>query len=94
MVTSLPIRDGVCVIYVLDKHNQDNFDKHASTPLQLVHSDLCGLLPSPSFYGFNYFLTFIDYFSICTCIYFLKLKSEFFDLFFSYKALAEKQFGH
>jgi hypothetical protein len=23
-------RDGVCVGFVLDKHHQDNFDKHAS----------------------------------------------------------------
>jgi hypothetical protein len=47
MVTGLPLVsciDGVCAGCVLDKQNWDNFDKcaswHASTPLQLVHSDL------------------------------------------------------
>jgi hypothetical protein len=85
MVTGLPLvscRDGVCVGCVLDKHHRDNFDKraswHASGPLQLVHSDLCGPLSSPSFSGCKYFLTFIDDFSRRTWVYFLKLKSESF----------------
>jgi transposase InsO family protein len=62
--------------------------------LQLVHSDLCGPLSCPSFYGCNYFLTFIDDFSRRTWVYFLKLKSRVFDKFLAYKALIEKQFGH
>jgi hypothetical protein len=101
MVTGLPLvscRDGVCVSCVLDKHHQDNFDKraswHASTPLQLVHSDLCGPLSSPSFSGCKYFLTFIDDFSRHTWVYFLKLKRKVFDKFLAYKALVEKKYGH
>jgi transposase InsO family protein len=101
MVTGLPLfscRDGVCVGCLLDKHHQDSFDKraswHASGPLQLGHSDLCGPFSSPSFSGCKYFLTFIDYFSRCTWVYILKLKSEVFDKFLAYKALVEKQFGH
>jgi hypothetical protein len=101
MVTGLPLvscRDGVCVSCVLDKHHRDNFDKraswHASGPFQLVHSDLCGPFSSPSFSGCKYFLTFIDDFSICTWVYFLKLKSKVFDKFLAYKALVEKQSGH
>ena len=73
MVTSLPMvscKDGVCSGCVLRKHHQDNFGKraswHASTPLQLVHNDLCGPLPAVSFSGFKYFLTFIDDYSRCT----------------------------
>jgi transposase InsO family protein len=62
--------------------------------LQLVHSDLCGPLYSPSFYGCNYFLTFIDDFSRCTWVYFLKLKSEVFDKFQAYKALVKNKFGN
>jgi transposase InsO family protein len=63
-------------------------------PLQLVHSDLCGPISSPSFSGCKCFLTFIDDFSRRTWVYFLKLKSKFFDKFLAYKALVEKQFGH
>jgi transposase InsO family protein len=101
MVTGLPLvsfRDGVCVGCVLGKHYRDNFDKcaswHASTPLQLVHSDLCGMFSSASFSGCKYFLTFIDEFSRCTWVYFLIHKSEVFDMFLDYKALVKKQFGH
>jgi hypothetical protein len=63
-------------------------------PLQLVHSDLCGPLSSPSFFRCKYFLTFIDDFSKRTWVYFLKLKSEVFDMFLAYKALVEKQSKH
>ena len=87
-------RDGVCSGYVLEKHHRDNFDKHASwhasVPLELVHSDLCGPLPFASFSGFKYLLTFIDDYSRRTWVYFLKCKSEVFNMFLSYKALAEK----
>jgi hypothetical protein len=61
MVTRLPpvsCRDGVYAGCVLSKHHRDNFDKraswHASSPLQLVHNDLCGPLSSP-FSGCKYF---------------------------------------
>jgi transposase InsO family protein len=101
MVTDIPLvscRDGVFVGCVLDKNHRDNFKKraswHASGPLQLVHSDLCGPLYSPSFSGCRCFLTFIDDFSRRTWVYFLKLKSEVFDNFLAYKALVEKQSGH
>ena len=67
---------------------------HASAPLELVHSDLCGPLPYASFSGFKYLLLFFDDYSRCTSVYFLKLKSEVFNMFLAYKALVEKQFGH
>jgi hypothetical protein len=90
-------RDGVCVDCVLSKHHWDGFDKHASryntAPLQLVNNDLCGPLSSPSFSRCKY-LTFIDDFSKRTWVYFLKFKSDVFDMFFACKALVEKQFGH
>jgi hypothetical protein len=101
MVISLPLvscRDGVCVGFVPNQHNHDNFEKHtswhASIPLHLVHHDLCGPLCSPSFFGCKYFLTFIDEFSICTWVYFLKLKREVFEIFLAYKALVDKKYGH
>ena len=84
-----------CPGCVLNKHHQDSFEKHASwhtsAPLQLVHSDLCGPLPTVAFSGFKYFLTFIYDYSRRTWVYFLKLKSEVFDMFLAYKALVEKQ---
>jgi hypothetical protein len=87
MVTDILIvscRYGVFVDSVLRKHHRDNFEKsaswHASTPLHLIHSDLCGPLSSSSFSGCKYLLTFIDDFYRCTWTYFLKLKREVFGL--------------
>jgi transposase InsO family protein len=101
MVTGLPLvswRYGVCTSCVLDKHYRDSFEKHASwhtsSPLHLVHSDLCGPLSSLSFSGCKYFLTFIDDFSRRTWVYFLKLKRRVFYKLLAYKALVEKQSGH
>ena len=97
MVSCLPMvscKDGAFSGCVLGKHHEDNFYKHASwhasIPLELVHSDLCGPLPSASFFGFKYFLTFDNY-SRCTWVYFLKLKREVFNMFVAYKDLVEKQ---
>ena len=59
-----------------------------------MHSDLCGPLPIVSFSGCKYFLTFIDDFSKRTWVYFLKLKSEVFNMFLAFKAFVEKQSGH
>ena len=59
-----------------------------------VHRDLCGPLPVVSFSGYKYFLTFIDDFSRRTLVYFLKLKSEVFNMFLAFKAFVEKQSGH
>jgi hypothetical protein len=101
MAIGLPLisyRDGVCPGCILRKHHRDSFDKraswHASTPLHLIHSELCGLLSSPPFSECKYLLNFIDDFSIRTWVYFLILKSKVFDKFLVYKALVEKQYGH
>jgi hypothetical protein len=101
MVTSLLLvscKDGVCTDWFLNKHRQEVFDKRVSwsnsTPLQLLESDLCVPISSPPFLGCKYFLTFIDDFSICTWVYFLKFKIKKFNNFLDYKALVEKKFGH
>jgi hypothetical protein len=101
MVIGLPLsswRDGFCVGCVIEKQHQDSFEKraswHASGPLRLVHIDLYGPFSSPYFSGCKCFLTFIDDFSRCTWVYFLKIKRNVFDKFLAYKALVEKQFGH
>ena len=98
MVTGLPMascKDGVCSGCVLGKHDEDSFEKraswHASSPLQIMDSDLCGPLLQVSFPGFKYLLSFIDDYSRCSWIYLLKLKNEVFDMFLAYKALVKKQ---
>ena len=79
MVTSISLnfyRYGFFPSRVLKKYHWSSFGKHdfwhAMAPLQLFHNELCGPLLSASFFGFNYFLTFINNLSRRTCIYFLK----------------------
>jgi hypothetical protein len=88
---------GVCEGCVLGKHPQEKFDKgksqRASTPLDLIHSDLMGPFPHPSIRKVRFFLIFVDYFSRFTWIYFLRQKSEVFQHLKDFKALVETQFG-
>ena len=57
--------------------------------LELIHSYVCGLMYSTYLSGFEYYITFIDYYSRNTWIYFLKAKSEVFEKFKEFKALIE-----
>ena len=45
----------------------------------------------PSLGGSRYYVSFINYFSIMTWIYFLKKKSKVFERFLDFKALVENQ---
>ena len=51
-------------------------------------------LPTPSYGGSRYVLTFIDNFSRFCWVYFLKLKSEVFETLKVWKALVENQCGN
>ena len=53
--------------------------------LELVHSDVC-TMDTKSIGGSKYFVTFIDDFSRCCAVYFLKHKSEVMDKFKAYQA--------
>ena len=46
--------------------------------LELIHSDVCGPMPSIALSGYEYYVTFIDDYSKNKWIYFLKNKSEVF----------------
>jgi hypothetical protein len=50
-----------------------------------------GSVPIPSLGKSLYFVSFIDYFSRNTWIYFLRKKSEVFDKFKEFKSLVENQ---
>ncbi|KAG8473238.1 hypothetical protein CXB51_035235 [Gossypium anomalum] len=61
--------------------------------LEVVHTDICGLMRSSSFNDSKYFVLYIDDFSRFCWIYFLKQKSEVFEVFSKFKALVENQSG-
>jgi len=67
MVKGFPLIDRperVCEGCIFGKQHRDTFpvrnSYRAQTPLEIVHSDICGPLQTLSIGGYNYFLTFID----------------------------------
>jgi hypothetical protein len=87
-------KNEFCKGCMLGKNIKKSFpssDNKAQGILDLVHSDVCGPMSSPSLNGFLYYVIFIDDYSRKCWIYFLKAKSETSDKFKDYKAFIEKQ---
>ena len=100
MVHGLPDMDYTsrfCEGCVLGKHARVPFQKKktyaASNPLELVHTDICGPITPKSFSEKRYFITFVDDYTRRTWVYFLKEKSEAFEVFERFKVLVEKMTG-
>ena len=101
MVSSLPKLETpskhVCEGCILGKMQHSSFPKdgqlRADRKLQLVHSDVYGLMQTPSFGNFLYFVTFIDDFSWHAWVYPLKAKSEVFMCFKNFVLMAENVSG-
>jgi len=77
---------------VYGKQNRVSFpssSKRAKHILELVHSDVFGPVKVPSLHKSVYYVSFIDYFSKNTWIYFLKKKSKVFHMFKEFKALVK-----
>jgi transposase InsO family protein len=60
-------------------------------PLELVHTDLCGLARTKSLQGEMYFMLLIDDYTRMTWVTFLKNKSEALEKFKAFKTLVEKK---
>jgi hypothetical protein len=77
------------------KEHQEPFpkrDSKAEGVLELIHSYVCGPMPSTSISGYVYYVSFIDDYSHKTWVYFLKSKDEVFGKFKEFKALIENLF--
>lgn len=68
-------------------------NKCASSPFDLVHSDVWGPCPISSKPGFKYFVTFVDDYSRVTWLYLMKSRSELFSLFCAFCAEIKTQFN-
>lgn len=67
--------------------------QRATERLELVHTDVCGPMPTESPQGKRYFLLFVDDFSRYTVAYFLRNKSEVVEKLKEYEALVTNQTG-
>ena len=63
----------------------------AESPLQIVHSDICGPMSVRARHGAMYFITFIDDYSSFGHVYLISHKSKALDCFISYVNLVENQ---
>jgi hypothetical protein len=94
-VTGLPEfkvdHEGVCNGCAQGKNIKNPFPKRDNKEgvLELIHSDVCGPMPSTSISGYVYYVSFIDDYSRKTWVYFLKSKDEVFGKFKEFKALIE-----
>lgn len=97
MVHRLPkIKDKheVCERCALGKHHRKPFPKGVAwilkKPLELVHTDLCEPMQTPSHAQNIYFILFIDDFTRMTWVSFMRQKSDVFIVFKEFKMLVEK----
>ena len=79
MVKGLPSIEqsiGSCESCILGKHAREKFisrvSYRAKAALELVHTNLCGPMQTPSLTGNVYFMSFIDDYSRKTWVYLLK----------------------
>ena len=72
------------------KQKRMPFSKEATRAteiLEIVHSDVCGLMQTKSHGGNRYFVTFIDDKSRFTAIYFMQRKDQVCEKFKEYEAM-------
>jgi hypothetical protein len=96
-LSNLEFEKKFCEGCVMGKQTIRSFGKsqyQAKRPLKLIHTDICGPITPGSFSGKSYFITFIDDFSKKCWVYFLKEKSEAFEIFKKFKVMVEKLTGY
>ena len=81
-----------CVLAKSHKHLYSPSLTRTDRPFDLVHSDVWGLAPDSNYHGYSYFVLFLDDCTRMSWIYFLKYKSEVFDVFVNFYNMILTQF--
>ena len=95
-IRNLPKIINICKHCQLGKQKRESFktkEHSSSKPLELVHTDLCGPMRTKSLQGDSYFMLFVDDFTRMCWVFFLKEKSEAFQIFKTFKILVENEIG-
>ncbi|KAL0364512.1 UNVERIFIED_CONTAM: Retrovirus-related Pol polyprotein from transposon TNT 1-94 [Sesamum angustifolium] len=100
MMTDLPqiqAVEGACEACLQGKQHKKLFPSgtswRAKAVLELIHTDVCGPMRTPSHEQNRYFILFINDYSKMTWVYFMREKSKVFKVFKKFKKLVEKQSG-
>ena len=92
------VRLPFCEACVKDKSHRKPFkpvsEHRSSRKLGLVHSDVCGPMHTESIGGRKYFVTFIDDYSRCAAVYFVRHKSEVLAKFKEFEAVTSNECGY
>ncbi|CAL8991390.1 unnamed protein product [Prunus brigantina] len=101
MVHGLPHLEQISVVCdgcMQGKQHRDSFplesNWRATSPLELVHTDICGPMKTESLYGNKYFLLFTDDCTRMSWVYFIRNKSSALECFRKFKAMTELQSGY
>ena len=92
----IPKERPVCQPCAMGKQKRNPFPRsetRARQKLELVHSDVCGPMPTPSVSGSRYFVTFVDDHTRYTTVYFMKSKSEVHEKILQFIQSAERATG-
>lgn len=81
-----------CLLAKMTRQPHSSQEIRSSHVLELVHTDLSGIIRTPSIGNFRYFLSFIDDYSRYATVYLLKSKEEVLEKFTVFKALVENKF--
>jgi len=65
-----------CILGKMSQYRNRVADERASTPLELIHSDLAGPITPVAMGGFRYVMSFIDDYSGAIFLYLLQKKSD------------------
>jgi hypothetical protein len=84
--------EGICKGHAQGKNKKKPFPSNnnkAKGSLDIIHTNICGPMVATLLSGYVYYVSFIDYFSRNTWIYFLKVKRDIFNKFKEFKVLVE-----
>ena len=83
----------VCIECIKGKepNMRKNDTNRSSDVLELIHTDICGRFPTPSWNGQQSFITFIDDYSHYGYLYLIHEKSQSLDVFKNFKFEVENQ---
>jgi ornithine carbamoyltransferase len=96
MNTNMKVNIGFCEDCAVNKITRVPFmneGKHATKPLDVIHTDLCVPMKTETHQGNRYFISFIDDYFHKAYVYFIRLKNQAFEKFQEFQAQVEKATG-
>ena len=81
-----------CLLAKMTRNSHPSQKIESERPLELIYTDLSGIIRTPSSGNYKYFFTFVDDYSRYSTVYFLKSKEEVWEKFAHFKAFVENKF--